>query len=110
MSVIVAHIAAAQNVMDWIQIGSTFGIPVLLLAGIAVFVVRSVWPFVVKRVEQNDERHRLETERFLTTLDNVTKAHTAETEARDRVQAAQNDAIKNLTDAIKALQQARGRQ
>lgn len=105
---IVAYVAATQDVMDWIQIGSTFGIPVLLLAGIAFFTVRNIWPFVVKRIEQNDERHRIETERFLTTLDNVTKAHTAETEARDRVQAAQNDAIRNLTDAIKALQQARG--
>ncbi len=96
--------------MDWIQIGSTFGVPVLLIAGGAYFGIRMLWPFVVKRIEINDERHKVETERFLAALDKLTNTHAEALAARDRVQAAQNDAINNLTNAIKALQQVRGRQ
>ena len=101
-------IVQQADAMDWIQIGSTFGIPVLLLAGIAYFAVRHIWPFVTKRIEQNDERHRIETEKFLAALDRLATAHAESSAARDRVQLAQNEAISNLTQAIKALQQVRG--
>lgn len=104
-----AHTLARQaSAMDWIQIGSTFGIPVLLLFGIAYFAIRHIWPFVVKRIEQNDERHRIETEKFLGALDRLTSTQAEALAARDRVQAAQNEAINNLTQSIRALQQVRG--
>jgi len=104
---IVARIAA-QNAMDWIQIGSTFGIPVLMLIGIAYFTARNVWPFVVKRIEQNDARHQIETDKFLAAVEKLANAQAESSAARDRVQSAQNEAINNLTNAIKALQQVRG--
>jgi hypothetical protein len=53
--------------MDWIQIGTTFGVPVLLLVGIAWFVNSKVWPFVVTRIEQSDKRMG----QFVTTLDEI---------------------------------------
>ena len=101
-------IVRQTEVMDWIQIGSTFGIPVLLLFGISYFAIRHVWPFVIKRIEQNDELHRVETEKFLAALDKLTNTYAESLAARDRVQATQNDAIVNLANAIKALQQVRG--
>jgi hypothetical protein len=53
--------------MDWIQIGTTFGVPVLLLIGIAWFVNNKVWPFVVKRIEKSDAT----SERFLVILNDM---------------------------------------
>lgn len=59
--------------MDWLQIGTTLGLPTLFLVGIAVFVAKQVWPFIVKRVEANDARLVLHNEALIKAMtDNAT--------------------------------------
>ena len=41
--------------MDWVDVGSRFGIPFLMLVGFGWFGVRFVWPFLVKQVEDSKQ-------------------------------------------------------
>ena len=84
--------AQATDVMDWIQIGSTFGIPVLLLVAIAVFTVRYVWPFAVEQVrafqeERRQERKAWDEERkvFIATLQQINANQAASTHAIEQI-------------------------
>lgn len=52
--------------IEWDKI-INYGVPLLLLAWIAYFVSRSVWPFVIERIKQSDK----ERDAFLTTLEEM---------------------------------------
>lgn len=54
--------------MDWVQIGTAFGVPMLILCGVGIFVYRQVWPFVVKQLERTQDDRRRERDEFLTAL------------------------------------------
>jgi len=51
---------------DWDKIVN-FGVPLLLLAWIAWFTSKSVWPFIVDRIKQSDQERRA----FLATLEEM---------------------------------------
>jgi hypothetical protein len=60
-----------QTPMDWVQIGTTFGVPLLLLAWVAWFVNAKVWPFVEKRIEASDKERAAERDAFLASLNDI---------------------------------------
>lgn len=72
----------------WVQIGTAFGVPMLILAGLAWFVATRVWPVVVKQIEFNQQQQR----EFLTALKDIHNSL-----------ASQNDAIRGNTEAIRGL-------
>lgn len=98
--------------MDWVQIGSTFGIPVLLLTAIAYFTVRHVWPFVVKQLEvfqeeRRQERKAWEEERKVNTmtLQQISVNLVAIAAAIQKInegQGASTQAIQNIAQRIEA--------
>lgn len=95
---------------DWITIGTTFGIPMLILAVIGYFVRSSVWPLVVKRIEQADaERQRVETERARERTEYALERAKERVEflmaleRRDTGLNILSENIKELTSGIKAL-------
>lgn len=58
---------------QWIEIASKFGIPVVMVAMLALFIYKQVWPFITKQIEEakqervemyrrNEEQGRLFTE------------------------------------------------
>lgn len=55
--------------MDWIEFGRTFGIPVLLLAAMAWFGYKSLWPFIKGQVDAAQQEGRKEREAFMTALE-----------------------------------------
>jgi hypothetical protein len=80
--------------MDWIQFGTTFGLPMLILAAAALFVAKSVWPFVTKRIEAGDAERTIERDKFLAAL-----------ERRDAVQKAESEALHALAVAFQSLRE-----
>jgi len=53
---------------QWIDVASKFGIPVAMLIGLAYFVVRHVWPFVTKQIEDAQSQRKTEIEKFVETI------------------------------------------
>ena len=41
--------------MDWIELGSRFGIPFLMIVAAAYFWTRYVWPFIMQQVKDSKE-------------------------------------------------------
>lgn len=112
--------------MDWIEFGNRFGIPLLVLAGVAWFVVRyawpfittQAWPFIIKQVEdfkkeREAERNQFlkerETERiqFLSSMELLTKerqseriAFLAAMDSRDKQFAPVVESLDKLHDLV----------
>lgn len=81
------------SIMDWVQVGTTFGIPVLILFGLAWFGIKYVWPMVIQQVEYAQQERR----EFLAALKEVNSAISANTDAikemarsLERIRAVQN--------------------
>lgn len=55
--------------MDWVELGKSFGIPVLLLAAVGYFGVKSLWPFIKGQVEAAQNEGKKEREAFLEALE-----------------------------------------
>lgn len=63
---------------EWIQVGQAFGLPVLMLAAIGWFLVKHVWPFVTRQVEDAQRVQTLSRNEFLAALDKIQEAHSKE--------------------------------
>lgn len=78
--------------MDWINIASTFGIPVVIIAAIGWFLVNHVWPFVTNQITSLNSERREERKEFLEALSR-----------RDAELAKVADALDELTTAVRDL-------
>lgn len=84
---------------EWVTIGTTFGVPLLILAVIGYFIRSAVWPLVVKRIEQADaDRQRAEIERAKERVEFLMAL-----ERRDTGMNILSENIRDLTREIKAL-------
>lgn len=69
-----------MGVVDWDKI-INYGVPLLLLAWIVYFGSKHVWPFVVARIEKNDQERKEERREFLTALSEIKATLQANTQA-----------------------------
>ena len=53
---------------QWIKIAGQFGIPVALLALLAYFLLKHVWPFVTKQIEAAQAERKIEVDKFVETI------------------------------------------
>lgn len=92
--------------MDWIEFGKTFGLPFLILAALAYFVRRDVWPLVTKQLDQTAADRREELKKFLEALekrDQILKEHTSIMATQMSNQAAR---MGELAEAINRIRQS----
>lgn len=93
--------------MDWLQIGTTLGIPMLILIGIAWFVATKVWPVAVKQIEFNQQQNR----EFLASLANINTALGAQTNTiREQTTAiqTQTESIRGMNRLLETLRRGGG--
>lgn len=50
---------------EWIDVAGKFGIPVVMLALLAYFLARHVWPFVTSQIEDAKTQRKAEIEKFV---------------------------------------------
>jgi Na+-translocating ferredoxin:NAD+ oxidoreductase RnfG subunit len=53
---------------DWIEFGKNFGVTLLMLAALAYFLMRHVWPFVTKQIEEAHAQRKEEIAKFVDTI------------------------------------------
>jgi hypothetical protein len=53
---------------QWIEIISKFGIPIAALVGVAYFLLKQVWPFVVAQIEEAQKQRKAEIDKFIETV------------------------------------------
>jgi hypothetical protein len=53
---------------QWIDFGKNFGIPLLMLGGLAYFLVKYVWPFVTDQIKEAQVARKQEIEKFVETI------------------------------------------
>lgn len=53
---------------QWIDVAGKFGIPVVMLALLAYFLARHVWPFVTSQIEDAKVQRKAEVEKFVETI------------------------------------------
>lgn len=80
----------------WVQIGTAFGVPMLILAGIAWFVATRVWPVVVEQIKFNQQQQQ----QFLTSLKDINTALSGQND----LMRSQIDTLRTHTETIRGLQ------
>jgi len=106
MNYVLQNAQLVNDVVDWVEFGKTFGIPLLILAALAYFARRDVWPLITKQLEQTAADRRAELDKFLAALDKrdqLLKEHTAQISG---VMANQAVRLAELTEAINRIRQA----
>jgi len=53
---------------QWVKIAGQFGIPVALLMLLAYFILRHVWPFVTRQIQDAQTQRAAEIEKFDNTI------------------------------------------
>lgn len=66
--------------MEWDKL-INFGVPFVLLAGIAWFASAKVWPFITSRIEKTDAERKEQQDQFITALAEIKTNLRANTDA-----------------------------
>jgi hypothetical protein len=53
---------------QWIDVASKFGLPVMMLLGAAYFLLKHVWPFVTRQIEEAHAQRKEEIAKFVETI------------------------------------------
>ncbi len=90
--------------MDILQFVDRYGLPLVVVALVATFIKRDLWPFVTAQLTRWQDERKAEREAFTATLADLTQiaesGHAARAE-RDRLLYAQLDAMTTtLTEVL----------
>lgn len=86
---------------QWIDIASKFGIPVTMLALLAYFMARKVWPFVTAQIEDANAQRKTEVDKFIAALAKRDQQTSESQQAHIAAIQAMTTELRNLRNEIR---------